>query len=112
MALTSVALRLSVSLAFAPIALALPQKTPDVRLDSGDAPGASFSETHRMAAEGDSIFAVWNDYRNGFDSDIYFNRSLDAGRRWLPTDVRIDTVRAAGASGSLGPEIASQGSSV
>jgi len=55
---------------------------------------------HSVAARGDSFYAVWWDFRNGsaplYNADIYFARSTDCGRTFLP-NLRInddaDTVR-------------------
>jgi hypothetical protein len=52
-----------------------------------------------MAVDRDgAIYAVWIDERER-GLKVFFNRSLDHGRTWLPTDVRIDSMldRAAGA---------------
>lgn len=83
----------------------------DVRLDVGSEPGTTTSFHSRIAAEGSAAFVVWEDQRNG-RSDVYFNRSLDAGMTWLPVDVRLDLGSAAGASNSSRPEIAASGASV
>ncbi len=83
----------------------------DVRLDVGSEPGIASSFHSRIAAEGSAAFVAWEDQRNG-RSDVYLNRSLDAGMTWLPVDVRLDIGSAAGASGSSPPEIAASGSSV
>jgi len=67
----------------------------DVRLDTGSPPGAAHSFRPQIAAVGSSVFVVWDDSRNGGGwsgpYDIYFNRSLDGGATWLPTDIRLDT---------------------
>ncbi len=65
----------------------------DVRLDSGLA-GSFGSLVPRICCSGDAVYVVWYDDRSG-SNDIYFNRSLDAGATWLPTDQRIDTAQAA-----------------
>lgn len=46
----------------------------------------------RCAGQGDEIYAVWKDARAGrFDDRLFFNRSLDGGRSWLPNDVEAGT---------------------
>lgn len=47
-------------------------KTPDIRLDTGDSPGANESYNQHLACSGKSAYVVWRDDRNGED-DIYFN---------------------------------------
>jgi hypothetical protein len=44
----------------------------DIRLDTGDPPGASESEWPRISCSGENVYVVWRDQRNG-NSDIYFN---------------------------------------
>lgn len=92
------------------------QKVPDVRLDTGDPPGAAPSINVRIAAQGRSVYVVWEDERNTSTipphTDIYFNRSLDGGRTWLTPDVRLDTGSPPGAARSARPAIAASGSSV
>src|SRR5687768_6371957 len=61
----------------------------DVRLDSGLA-GAAASREPRIAVAGPHLYVVWEDARNGA-TDVYFNRSLDGGATWLPSDARLDT---------------------
>ncbi len=61
-----------------------------------------------MLTASDSIFHVaWRDYRNG-SPDIFYNRSLDGGLTWAPTDTRIDT-SPAGTASAVEPKIASAG---
>ncbi|MEM7200145.1 MAG: sialidase family protein [Planctomycetota bacterium] len=71
----------------------------DIRLDLGDAPGASDSLFSEMAASAAAVVVVWQDWRNGL-TDVYCNRSLDGGATWLPAAVRLDTGDAPGASSS------------
>jgi hypothetical protein len=47
-------------------------KATDIRLDTGDTAGANLSVEPKVNGSGDSIYAVWTDYRNGM-RDIYFN---------------------------------------
>ena len=66
----------------------LPQ---DIRLDTD--PGRALSLSPQIAVEGDHVYVVWTDYRNGgsVNADVYFNRSVDGGVTWLAQDVRINT---------------------
>ncbi|MEM7203052.1 MAG: sialidase family protein [Planctomycetota bacterium] len=103
------------SAATAIVALALAgapraQRRPDIRLDT-DPPGAAPSIQPALAVAGDAVFAAWADRRNGISYDVYFNRSLDGGATWLPSDVRLDTdPPSAGSSRAV--ELAVQGTSV
>jgi hypothetical protein len=77
---------------------------PPLRLDLGDFTGATDSLDIEIAVEGLTVCVVWSDMRNGL-SDIYCNRSLDAGLTWLPTPQRIDLGDPAGTSSSFRPAI-------
>lgn len=74
---------------------------PNLRIDDGS--GIAAADSPRLTAVGDSIFAVWADYRNG-DSDVYFACSLDAGTTWSSSLRVNDDV---GSSAQLEPAIAS-----
>lgn len=81
----------------------------NARIDT-DAPGASGSYEPAMCNSGSHVYVVWSDTRNG-TGDIYFNRSLDGGENWLPSDVRLDTdIPVAGNSDQ--PSIACDGDRV
>lgn len=84
-------------------------QSTDRRLDT-DAPGAGDSGEVRLAASGNSVYAVWSDSRDGA-SDIRFNRSTDGGVNWKATDTRIDS-DGAGANASFMPDLACTGSQV
>ncbi len=84
-------------------------RATDIRLDT-DGPGAGASERVQLAATGDSVFAAWDDARDGAP-DIYLNYSLDAGVTWQPSDIRLDT-DCAGAAISAVPQIAISGDSI
>ena len=90
----------------------------DVRLDT-DLAGAAVSTQPQIAACDSSVYVTWQDDRNrryvGYvETDIYLNRSSDAGASWLASDVRLNTDPAgtAGSSGSQTPAIAASGSAV
>ncbi|MHC5063295.1 MAG: hypothetical protein ACYTG5_04910 [Planctomycetota bacterium] len=81
----------------------------DLRLDN-DTPGNANSWFPQIAVADDSVYVAWQDSRSGF-SDIYFNRSLDAGASWLRSDRRLDT-DLPGSSISGFVQIAASGPSV
>ncbi|MFT4622918.1 MAG: hypothetical protein ACI8PZ_001574 [Myxococcota bacterium] len=62
----------------------------NVRLDVGDAPGEGYSFNPRMGVDGDNIYVVWHDDRNGDGRDVYLNYSANGGRDWLVEDQRVD----------------------
>lgn len=80
----------------------------DRRVNTGPLSATAFDA--RLAAEGDSVYAVWTDGRNDTGStglqafDIYFNRSVDEGATWDSDDVRINT-NPPGSVGSFTPQI-------
>jgi hypothetical protein len=41
-----------------------------------------------LACDGPNVYVVWSDGRSG-TANLYFNRSLDGGLTWLPSDTRI-----------------------
>lgn len=90
---------------------ALAQKVPDLRLDHGDAPGASLSQFPVPFVSGTHVYVVWEDSRSG-QSDIYFNRSLDRGATWSATDTRLDTGSLPGSSASTKPRIQASGDAI
>lgn len=75
-----------------------------VRLDTGTAPGAVFSQNAQIAADASGIYVVWEETPVG-DSDIYCNYSHDNGTTWLGSALRID--HAAAGVYSFAPQIAS-----
>ncbi|MBK9385361.1 MAG: exo-alpha-sialidase [Planctomycetes bacterium] len=81
---------------------------PIVRLDLGDAAGASDSLDLELACEGSLVAVVWSDARNSasFVYDIYSNVSSDGGLTWQPIARRLDLGDAPGASTSLRPQVA------
>ncbi len=64
----------------------------DQRLDK-DFKGAANSDWVQVVASGDSAYAIWLDYRDGFPA-TYFNRTDDAGLSWLKYDQRLDSLPA------------------
>lgn len=83
----------------------------DVRLDAGGFFGGD-SRHPEVAVSGTSVFATWDDNRNRGSSDIYFNRSLDAGATWLSSDVRLNTPGFFVAGIAHEPRIVAQGDAV
>jgi hypothetical protein len=61
--------------------------TEDVLLDGADA-GVESTSTVRCMNESGEIFVAWSDDRDG-QFDIWANRSLDAGKVWLPAPVKV-----------------------
>ena len=79
---------------------------PNVRANS-DPPGTSAHWTtspgqRLIAARGDTVYCLWNGNRGG-EQHIYFGRSNDGGRSFLPS-VRVDNTPS-GCEGS-GPSLA------
>ncbi len=81
----------------------------DRRLDETSPTDGSSLEVD-VAAHGSHVYVVWQDSRHGA-WDVYFNRSLDAGDTWLPSDVRLDSDDP-GAADSVLPRIAARGDDV
>lgn len=61
----------------------------DIRLDTGDAAGSARSLNPDICCDGDRVYVVWHDDRNGAN-DIYFNASFDGGATWQPSATRVD----------------------
>ena len=106
----------------------LPRTTADVYFARSTNSGLSWSTDRRLnsasseqsawrpqiAAAGNSVYVVWEDYRDGSfrsSSDIYVNRSLDGGASWLTEELRINT-DAPGNALSRSPSIAASGTDV
>ena len=64
------------------------QTSPDLRIDLGDPPGATTSAAPFVVAQGDVVNVAFNDLRTG-NSEVYFTRSLDRGRSWLASPIRV-----------------------
>ncbi|MHC5062766.1 MAG: hypothetical protein ACYTG5_02185 [Planctomycetota bacterium] len=60
-----------------------------------------------LAASGSSVYVAWQDTAR----DGYFNRSLDGGQNWLPSDKKLNT-DPTGTSGRWDLQLAASGSSV
>lgn len=85
---------------------------PAIRLDT-DAVGGGDSVDQRIAISGNAVFVAWRDKRPGPGYDVYFNRSLDGGATWLPTDVRMNIGIPAGSADAFwNAELAVSGSTV
>lgn len=63
----------------------------DKRLDGGDDNGANNSFAPKLDADGDNVFVVWHDTRNGEGRDVFFNFSSDNGKNWSNTAQRMDS---------------------
>lgn len=87
----------------------LPPLQSDKRINT-DPAGSELSLFPAVCCDGMKVYVTWYDRRSG-DLDVYFNRSLDGGRTWLPQDTRLDS-GVAGAAGSLLPRICCSGASV
>ncbi len=59
----------------------------EVRLGSS-LPGVPSGVRPQLAASGSALYASWEHSANG-STDIRFNRSLDGGDSWLPTDIQM-----------------------
>ncbi|MBN2378726.1 hypothetical protein JXM67_02855 [candidate division WOR-3 bacterium] len=62
-----------------------------------------------VAASGDNVHVVWEDSRDGA-AKVYYNRSLDKGVTWQPSDLRLIDISSAAAA--FHPSIAASGSDV
>jgi len=62
----------------------------DVRVDTGDAGGASDADDPVIACIAGTVYAAWADDRNG-QNDILFNTSTDGGQTWGTDPKRADT---------------------
>ena len=81
----------------------------DLRIET-DSLGAANSWVQGICCDGDAVYVVWWDARNG-DPDVYFTRSLDGGQTWLESDVRLNT-DPAGSAVCRGPRICCDGGNV
>lgn len=82
---------------------------PDTRLDGGDEAGQNFSFSPMIAADGDNVYVVWHDARNGAGRDVFMNYSGNAGADWFNTAVRVEQ-DAPAFGNSIFPQVAVVGS--
>ncbi|MCD6498938.1 MAG: DUF4114 domain-containing protein [Deltaproteobacteria bacterium] len=75
------------------------EDSTDQRLDITSNPGAANSIQVDLAADGNNVYVVWLDTRNG-NADIYYACSSDGGVTWS-ADLRLDT----GSSDSVKPRV-------
>lgn len=80
----------------------------DIRLDSGDPPGASPSYDPQIACSGETVYVVWADSRSGF-WEIFFNSSTNGGVTWQPQATRVDSASVLGDRAAMNPQIACSG---
>ena len=81
----------------------------DLRLDT-DRPGAGASKGLRIAGSGGSVYAVWEDERNG-EADVYASSSTDGGLTWQASDTRLDTNQP-GNTSSTSPRVCASADNV
>lgn len=79
----------------------------------GVPPGGNPSDQPIIDREGNNVYVTYQDYRNGGNKDIYFNRSIDNGQSWnLPDIGPLDNSDTPGASRSWLQRLSSSGSNV
>lgn len=76
----------------------------DIRLDGGDAAGASDSFSPQIATQNGEVYVVWHDSRHGENRNIYMNWSQDGGGTWEGSAVRVES-SAEGFSDSIYPRL-------
>jgi hypothetical protein len=83
----------------------------DIRIDTGDDPGGTYSNYPVITRDGNYVFSAWQDARTGGPSgDIFFNRSTDNGQTWGVSAVGpLDNTDTPGANNSLWVRISSSG---
>jgi len=81
-------------------------QNPDIRIDTGDAPGENISRFPAISCENDGyVYSVWSDQRS-VGEDVLINISSDYGQNWLPNPIRVD-LGSNDSNESVYPEIAS-----
>jgi hypothetical protein len=80
----------------------------DIRLDVSDDPGANNSFSPQIGADGNDIYVVWHDDRNGENNDVFMSFSSDGGLTWT-VDSRAEQEDPAGVSQSLFPSVCVSG---
>ena len=71
----------------------------------------------RIAVAGSSVYVMWHDNPDDpnfqlLSRDVFFNRSLDRGLTWLPTDIRLNTSGPAGTFFTEFPDLCASGNEV
>ncbi len=88
-------------------------QTPDIRLNTGDLPGASESWGPQIACSNGNVYAVWTDRRGGSHiSDIFFNYSTEEGANWRTKDIRLNSMKLPIDYHAQYPQIACSGENV
>lgn len=82
--------------------------TPATRLDGGDEKGKNYSFAPELAADGDNVYVVWHDDRDGDGRTVYYNYSADGGYTWLEAAAPAE-VDVRGLNDSLFPVVAAIG---
>lgn len=72
----------------------------DKRVNETDAATDGNVVSPRICCEGDDMFVVWGQSRDGGTRNTYFNRSRDAGLSWLADDLRLESTDLALANSS------------
>ncbi len=60
-----------------------------IRVDLGDSPGANSSVSPRLACQGNYVYCLWMDTRNGGTYLPYFNYSSDNGVTWQAVSTQL-----------------------
>jgi len=79
----------------------------DIRLDTGDSPGANHSYAPKVCSACDHVYVAWFDTRSSYD-EIRFNFSHDGGLTWKTPDILINN----GGRSAKFPEICCLGNTV
>lgn len=66
-------------------------ESTEIRIDGGDDAGNAFSFAPKIHADGDEVYVVWHDARNGEGRDVFLNYSGDGGATFYNSAVRVDT---------------------
>ena len=90
---------------FYPLSSSASFQPSDIRLDTGDPPGASNSYPVKLCNTSDGhVYTVWQDYRES-ETHIFFNYSPDQGTTWQTPDVKIDGNAPGSGTHSFNPNI-------
>ncbi|MBN1223471.1 MAG: hypothetical protein JXB23_09495, partial [Candidatus Aminicenantes bacterium] len=85
-------------------------QSSDIRVDTGDSPGAQTSLEPRIARSGNDVYVIWLDMRSG-QQDTYFNHSNNNGANWQAAGTRLNTDTPLG-NYSNNPRISCRGKKV